>query len=119
MEKQEDNRYKYIDFKKICEVYQKKLCNKTSTALALGVGRNTVEAWRKKYPELDEMMNDVEESLIDFSETKLMEKINEGDLTAIIFHLKTKGRKRGYVERVEQEVSVNPFEELLKSVDND
>ena len=44
------------------------------------------------------MMCDVEEGLIDLCETKLMQQINEGNLTAIIFFLKTKGKQRGYIE---------------------
>ena len=28
----------------------------------------------------------------------------------------TKGKKRGYVERVEQDVNVNPFESLIKEL---
>lgn len=44
------------------------------------------------------MMRDVDEGLIDLSESRLMQAINDGNLTAIIFYLKTKGKSRGYIE---------------------
>ena len=98
---------------KIVQVYEKKACNLSATAAALGLGRRTLIQWRDKDPKLAEAMADVEESLIDFSESKLLEQINVGNLTAIIFHLKTKGKKRGYVEKTEQDITVNPFEKLM------
>lgn len=98
---------------RIVQVYEKKACNMSATATALGLGRRTLIQWRDKDPKLAEAMADVEESLIDFSESKLLEQINDGNLTAIIFHLKTKGKKRGYVEKIEQDVTVNPFEKLM------
>lgn len=99
----------------IVDVYEKKGANWSATCRALGgISRNTLYAWRRKSKVLDERMADVEESLIDFSESQLISQIQDGNITAIIFYLKTKGKDRGYVERVEQEVSANPFLDLMK-----
>lgn len=112
-------RYKEIPFEKVAEVYAKKAGNVSATCTALGINRNTFMTWRSKFEDLAQMLSEVDESLIDFSESKLLEKVNDGDLTAIIFHLKTKGKNRGYVERTENNVSINPFEELMKSVSDE
>jgi uncharacterized protein YxeA len=45
-----------------------------------------------------------------------MENIQNGMETSLIFFLKTKGKSRGYVETVENKVTVNPFEELMKAL---
>ena len=42
-----------------------------------------------------------QEIFLDFAENKLVQKINDGDTAALLFALKTKGKKRGYVERQE------------------
>lgn len=78
--------------------YAKKGCNVTSTCAALNIDRGTFYNWRKNDPELDAKLKYEEESILDFTESKLIEKINDGDLTAIIFMLKTKGKTRGYIE---------------------
>lgn len=97
-DKTEDNRYHDIPFPKVAQAYKKSAGNLTLTADTLGINRRTLDRWREKYPELDEMMRDVEEGLLDLCESRLMQQINESNLTAIIFYLKTKGKKRGYIE---------------------
>lgn len=93
---------KSYSVKKVVEVYRKKGCNITATCLALGnISRTTFYKWRAEDEKLEEALRSAEEELVDFSESKLMEQISEGNLTAIIFHLKTKGKKRGYIEGVE------------------
>lgn len=107
-------RYKKIPFDQVASVYAKKAANVSATCTALNIDRSTFISWRTKYSELDKLLTEVEESLVDFSESKLLEQIQDGNLTAIIFHLKTKGKKRGYVEQIEQKVDINPFDELMK-----
>lgn len=92
---------------KLALIFEKKGANMTATATAIGIARRTLVRWREADPDLDEKMKDVEESLIDFSESKLVEAINDGNLTAIIFHLKTKGKSRGYIEGQEISTTVH------------
>ena len=86
---------------------------------AANVSRQAYYNWRKNDPEFDEKAREVEESAIDVAEGKLLTQIGEGNLTAIIFYLKTKGKKRGYVEQVDNNVTMNPFEKLMQDLDKE
>ena len=68
----------------------------------VGITRACYYKWRDSDLKFKECAEEVEEETIDVVESKLLSAINNDDLTAIIFYLKTKGKKRGYVERVEQ-----------------
>ncbi len=107
---------KSIDLNKVVEIYEKKGCNVSATCAALGIERRTFYNWKNSEPSFAEAIADADESIIDFCESKLIEQINNGNLTAIIFMLKTKGKKRGYIETVENQLTLNPFEELMKSL---
>lgn len=106
----------------IVATYQKKGANISATCQALNIDRKTFYNRRNANEALDTKLCEVEESLIDFAESKLIGAISDDNLTAIIFYLKTKGKSRGYIETVEQKLDINPFEELMKSasvVDDD
>ncbi|MEO3507414.1 hypothetical protein ABG849_24165, partial [Phocaeicola vulgatus] len=89
---------------------------RTFQLVSTGITRACYYKWRDSDLKFKERAEEVEEETIDVVESKLLSAINNDDLTAIIFYLKTKGKKRGYVERVEQDVNVNPFESLIKEL---
>ena len=73
---------------------------------SVGLSHSTAYDWRKADPAFDaavvtarKLADDIGG---DFAEGKLMEAINNNELTGIIFYLKTKHKHRGYVERTEQ-----------------
>jgi len=67
-------------------------------------GGRSVYEYIKRYPALKGVLSEAREGSLDLAESKLMEAINAGNLTAIIFFLKTQGKKRGYVERSEHDL---------------
>lgn len=60
-----------------------------------GVSREEYEGWLNN-KEFKDRTNRVNETSVDYVENKLLQQINQGDLSAIQFYLKTKGKKRGY-----------------------
>ena len=108
----EDGRYKSIPFDVVAAAYKSNAGNLALTAEALGIDRSTLWEWRKKYPELEKKLSDYDESLGDLAESKLMMAINEGNLTAIIFYLKTKHKNRGYIEGQEIRATVAAVKDI-------
>jgi hypothetical protein len=58
----------------------------------------TVRQYIKNYPILAELVSDVNETHLDTSEIALFKKRDAGDNSAIFFHLKCKGKKRGWID---------------------
>src|SRR5215469_6278752 len=61
----------------------------------------TVRNYVKRHPRLVKVIEETVELNLDTAESQLMTLIANGNLGAVIFYLKTKGKARGYVERVE------------------
>ena len=83
------------------EIYQKKGGIIYLACEAANVGRTTYYEWMKRDPQFAAAIKELDDYLLDFTESKLMAKIQSGNLTAMIFYLKCKGKKRGWVERQE------------------
>ena len=96
--RQENREKKKVEF---LEVYSQKANNIHLTCKALGIERATFYNWLKEDNSFKEKITALEEGDIDSAETALKRQILDGNTTAIIFYLKTKGKNRGYVERQE------------------
>ena len=70
---------------------------------ATGVTAKEYRKWMRDDPEFKESIEDLDGGVIDTVEAQLLTKIKGGDLRAITFYLRTKGKKRGYTTQVEQE----------------
>ena len=102
------NKSDKIQLKKevILKALHDNLCHISKSCKAANISRATFYAWQK------EDCDAVADGLVDHVEHQLLQKINKGDTTAIIFFLKTKGKDRGYTEKQEFEI-VKPIEDIV------
>jgi hypothetical protein len=102
--------------KAILEALEKNLGIVTTACRQVGIGRTTFYDWLKDDEEFKKKVDEINNVALDFTESKLFKLIEGENPTAIIFHLKTKGKKRGYVERIEQDMN---FQErpIFKEID--
>ena len=71
----------------------------------VNIARSTHYRWMELDEKYRKEVESVQEFQLDFVESKLFENIGNNDTTATIFYLKTRGRKRGYIEK--QEIDQN------------
>ena len=69
------------------------------------IPRSTYYKWLNEDEEFAKAVKDIENIALDFGESQLHKQIGDGNTSATIFFLKTKGKKRGYVERSELDLS--------------
>lgn len=92
------------------EALEKSLGIVTTATKAAGISRETHYRWMKEDPEYKEKVDSIGDIALDFAESQLHKQIREGNSTATIFFLKTKGKNRGYIERQEvQQTTENLF----------
>lgn len=91
--------------KDLVEALERSLGVVTTACRQAKVGRTTHYRWMEEDKEYRKAVHDLKSVALDFAESKLHAGIAEGNVTAIIFYLKTQGKRRGYVERQEIEVA--------------
>jgi len=77
----------------------------TTACRAAGISRNTHYRWMKEDAEYAAAVDDLQNVALDFAETKLFEQMKNNNTAAVIFYLKTKGKKRGYFEHRTQDIT--------------
>jgi len=87
--------------KAIIEALEKSLGVVTTACKTVGIGRTTFYGWLQDDAEFAKEVDDIQNITLDFAESQLHKQIKDGNTTATIFYLKTKGKKRGYIERQE------------------
>jgi len=87
--------------KAMLDALEKSLGVVTAACKAVGIGRTTHYLWMQDDAEYRAAVEGISDVALDFAESQLHKQIEEGNSTATIFFLKTKGKKRGYIERQE------------------
>jgi len=75
----------------------------STIAKRLKCERKTVYNKFEEWPELKDLLIEERNEIVDLAENKLVSKIKSGEKTSIHFILKTLGKNRGYVEKIQSE----------------
>ena len=87
--------------KGLLDALEKSLGVVTTACKQVGIGRTTFYNYYNEDIDIAKKVDDIENVALDFAESQLHKQIQEGSTAATIFLLKTRGKKRGYVERQE------------------
>jgi len=96
---------RHIKKESILKALEKSLGVVTVACKSVDVPRSTYYKWLNEDEEFANAVKDIENIALDFGESQLHKQIGDGNTSATIFFLKTKGKKRGYVERSELDLS--------------
>ena len=96
---------RHIKKESILEALEKSLGVVTVACKQSDVPRSTYYKWLNEDEEFAKAVKDIENIALDFGESQLHKQIGDGNTSATIFFLKTKGKKRGYIERSELDLS--------------
>jgi len=106
--------------KQIIKALEQSLGVVTVACKNVGIARQTFYEWYKNDEDFKKAVDSIEDIALDFAESQLHKQIKDGNVTATIFYLKTKGVKRGYVERQDHNIHLQPFThiEIEQKFDN-
>jgi hypothetical protein len=85
----------------------------TTACKKVGLSRECFYFYIKNDPQFKEDYEKLNDSQLDFVETKLFEKIDEGSEKSIHFYLRYKGKPRGYSDSISLEANINVEQPLL------
>lgn len=93
--------------KAMIEALEKTLGIVTGACKMANISRETHYRWMKEDEKYREAVESISDIALDFAESQLHLQIQNGEVSSTIFYLKTKGKRRGYIERTEIEGNMN------------
>jgi len=87
--------------KNLLQALEKSLGVVTTACKIVDCNRSTFYKYYNNDKEFRAAVDELQNMTLDFVESQLHKQIKDGNTTATIFYLKTKGKKRGFVERQE------------------
>jgi hypothetical protein len=110
--------------KRFLLAYERTYGNVSASCEFAGISRQTYYRWMRSTSKVNRKFQEKvngsrpQDRLVDLAESKLVQKINEGDVAAIIYTLKTRGRGRGWAEKREQaspDSTPSPLDQAMRA----
>lgn len=86
---------------------------------AANVSRQTFYNYCERDPKFKKAYENILEEQIDYVESRLLDSVSAGEVSAQIFFLKCKGKHRGYIEKIENEHTGSLSININRNVIND
>ena len=96
---------RHIKKESMLEALEQTLGVVTTACKSTGIPRSTFSKWMREDEKFKRSVQDIENIALDFAESQLHTQMKNGNTSATIFYLKTKGKKRGYIERSELDLT--------------
>jgi hypothetical protein len=95
------NKSEQLKKENLLKALEKSLGIVSTACVSIGISRTTYYKYYNEDKEFKQSVDSIGDIALDCAESQLFELIKEKNVTAIIFYLKTKGKKRGYVEKLQ------------------
>jgi len=76
----------------------------TTACKSVGMPRSTFYDWYNSDEDFKKEVDSIGDITLDFAESHLHKQIKDDIPASTIFYLKTKGKKRGYIEKTEHKI---------------
>mgnify|MGYP006431135745 FL=1 len=101
------NKSEQLKKESLLKALEKSLGIVSTACEAVNISRTTYYKYYNEDKDFKRSVDSISDIALDCAESQLFELIKEKNVTAIIFYLKTKGKKRGYIEKQESRDNSN------------
>ncbi len=101
------NKSEHLKKGQLLKALEKSLGIVSTACEAVSISRTTYYKYYNEDEDFKRSVDSISDIALDCAESQLFELIKAKNVTAIIFYLKTKGKKRGYIEKQESSDNSN------------